>query len=542
MLTAVMMMSGVNNRLFREANTFSTGRREGEKRGRRRGKRSPPPEQAGLPPHCCQDSAPDNTSFCLSLSEDFPVGAMECLKNCCKNLMRRRQKECETQVINLKVPPITAAVTSGERRRRPSDDYLLSKLPPDGRDVPFVLPTFRASYIQPSGARFPSLQSGPQSSARSTYAERKAELAGADRFTFNPESCLHPGQLTDYVSPGSARRNTLKIQHLRGPGLTLTDGHQRLCSSMFDLSSPQSDMKRFSSTSSVFSGVSSTKGSVESSLDSITLSGDEQDLGKVCVRLSYQEAVEQVWITLVQCSELSVPADGPDLQKIGLKGIITVPKPIQFKSSVKDCGQEVSFMETFVFPLPLQLLLGRVLLLRLQTHLPKTRTVAEGALSLRDLGPEEGEHWLVLSPPSKSSVSHSELHLTTCFQPVNGRIQLQILAAQNLPPSASPLSQGFFVKAEMHQLGPVTKKKTRVLKASAGQCTWTETFHFQLVSFDQACSLSVKLYSRSSLRRKQCLGQIQLGFDSSAPEAVAQWTDTMAHPEKVVAVWHRLSH
>ncbi|KAM9777661.1 LOW QUALITY PROTEIN: tandem C2 domains nuclear protein [Neosynchiropus ocellatus] len=540
MLTAVMMMSGVNNTLrseeFREADAF-TGRREGEERGvGRRGvvKRSPPCELAGLPRHFCRDSAPDHTAFCLGLSEASPVRAMECLKNCCKNLMRRRHKECETQVINLKVPPITAALTSGEKRR-PSDDYLLSKLPPDGRDVPFVLPTFRASYIQPSGA-------GLQSSARSTYAERKAELAGADHFTFNPESCLHPGQLTDYISPGSARRNTLKIQHLRGPGLTLTDGPQRLCSSMFDLSSPQSDMKRFSSSSSVFSGASSTKGSVESSLDSITLSGDEQDLGKVCVRLSYQEAVEQVWITLVQCSELSIPADGPDLQKIGVKGIITVPKPIQFKSSIKDCGQDVSFMETFVFALPLPLLLGRVLLLRLQTHRPKIRTVAECALSLRDLGPEEREHWLDLSPPSKSSVSHSELHLTTCFQPVNGRIQLQILAAQNLPPSASPLSQGFFVKAEMHQLGPVTKKKTRVLKASAGQCMWAETFHFHLVAFDQACSLSVKLYSRSSLRRKQCLGQIQLGLDSPAPEAVEQWKDTMAHPEKVVAVWHRLSH
>lgn len=34
--------------------------------------------------------------------------------------------------------------------------------------------------------------------------------------------------------------------------------------------------------------------------DSITLSGDERELGKVCVRVSYQEAVEQVWITLVQ--------------------------------------------------------------------------------------------------------------------------------------------------------------------------------------------------------------------------------------------------
>lgn len=140
---------------------------------------------------------------------------------------------------------------------------------------------------------------------------------------------------------------------------------------------------------------------------------------------------------------------------------------------------------------------------------------------------------------------HSELHLTTCFQPVNGRIQVQVLAAQNLPVSSSPLTQGtckihicifqyltpkisscvalmvtclllhlsseaFFVKVEMTQLEEVTKKKTRVLKASGGQCQWAETFHFHLATLDHAYSLSVKLYSRSSVRRKQYLGQVSL--------------------------------
>lgn len=37
-------------------------------------------------------------------------------------------------------------------------------------------------------------------------------------------------------------------------------------------------------------------------IESITLSGDERDRepGKVCVHLKYEEAVEQVWITLVK--------------------------------------------------------------------------------------------------------------------------------------------------------------------------------------------------------------------------------------------------
>ncbi|KAM8914755.1 tandem C2 domains nuclear protein [Spinachia spinachia] len=470
---------------------------------------------------------------------------MECLKDCCKKFTKKKGRELETQVIALKMPPKASRWEPDGEKMGVSEDYLMSKLPPDGRDVPFVLPTFKASYIQPRGSRYPNLQSGPQSSARCMYAERKAELLASSQFTYSPESSLHRGRLAEYVSPGSSRRGTPRSRDSgsQSPGWTLNvGGEQQLSNSMFDLSSPQNHMQRFDSASSVLSSTSSTIGSIESSLDSITLSGDERELGKVCVRVNYQEALEQVWITVVQCSDLNFFPDGVEPQKIGFKGIITIPKPIHFKSSIKDYCQDVSFMETFVFALHLQQLRCSALVLRLQTHNPKKRTVAECVLSLRQLASQETAHWLELNPPSKASVCHSELHLTTCFQPVNGRIQFQVLAAQSLPTSSSPLTQAFFVKVEMQQLGrPVMEKKTRVLKASGGQCRWAETFQFFLASLDHACSLSVKLYSRSSVRRKQCHGQVHLGFDSPVPEAVEQWKDTMAHPEKVVSAWLPLS-
>ncbi|XP_072221640.1 tandem C2 domains nuclear protein isoform X2 [Leuresthes tenuis] len=416
---------------------------------------------------------------------------MECLKNCCKNFMKKKENEQETQVITLKIPTNNEAALRdklGEGRMGDKEDYFLSKLPPDGREVPFVLPTFKPSYIQPRGSNFPNLQPGPQSW-------------------------------------------TLK-----------QEGKRQLSSSMCDLNSPQNHMQRYDSTSSTFSSASSTMDSIDSSMESIALFGDEHELGKVCVRLNYHEDLEQVWITLVQCSDLNLHPDGAEQQKFGFKAIITIPKPIQFKSSVKEYSQDVSFMETFVFALRLQQLRRSTLHLRLQTHNPKKRTVAECVLSLRQLGPEESEHWLELNSLSKSSVCHSELHLGTCFQAVNGRIQLQVLAAQNLPPSSSPISQVFFVKVELHQLGKVlTKKKTHALKASGGQCKWAETFYFLLASLEHACSLSLKLCSRSSVRRKQCLGQVHLGVDSPLPKAVEQWKDTMSHPEKVVKTWHRLS-
>lgn len=466
---------------------------------------------------------------------------MECVKNCCKTFTRK--KEPERQVITMKLPPQDPVQQQPVERTGSPEDYLLSKMPPDGRKVPFVLPTFKASYIQPRGQLFPNLQPGPQSSARCTYAERKAELLGSGQFTYSPESILHQVQTTEYGSPGSSRRSTVKSRPSHSPrGRSLKPSEQKLSSSMFDLSSPQSRIQRFDSASSVFSSASSMKDSVDSSHDSIALSGDERELGRVCVRVSYQEPLEQVWITLVQCSDFSLTLDGGEPQKIGFKGIITVPKPIQFKSSVKTYQQDVTFMETFVFSLRLQQLRCSALVLRLQSHSSRRRTVAECVLSLRTLGPLETEHWLDLNSPSKSSVYHSELHLASCFQPVNGRIQLQILSAQNLPPSSSPLTQAFFVKAELHQNNHVVMtRKTKALKTNGGMCEWKETCHFLLESLDQASSLTVRLYSRNSVRRKQCLGQIVLGFDSPVTEAVDQWKDMMAHPEKVVTTWHHLS-
>lgn len=62
-------------------------------------------------------------------------------------------------------------------------------------------------------------------------------------------------------------------------------------------------------------------------------------------------------------------------------------------------------METFVFTLRLQQLRCSALVLRLRTHGPRKRTVAEAVLSLRQIGSEETERWLHLSPLSKSSVS-----------------------------------------------------------------------------------------------------------------------------------------
>ncbi|XP_032143509.1 tandem C2 domains nuclear protein isoform X2 [Sapajus apella] len=392
----------------------------------------------------------------------------------------------------ISVPPLNSV--SVKPQFGCTEDYLLSKLPSDGKEVPFVVPKFKLSYIQ------------PRTQGTTSHLE---ELEVCDLRTNK-----HPG------SPG-------------------------LSKSMFDLtSSSQRFIQRHDSLSSVPSSSSSRKNSQGSnrSLDTITLSGDERDFGRLNVRLFYNSSVEQIWITVLQCRDLSWPSSYGDTPTVSIKGILTLPKPVHFKSSAKEGSNAIEFMETFVFAIKLQSLQTAGLVFKIQTQTPRKKTIGECSLSLRTLSTQEMDYSLDITPPSKISVCHAELELGTCFQAVNSRIQLQILEAQYLPSSSTPLPLSFFVKVGMFSSGElIYKKKTRLLKASNGRVKWGETMIFPLIQSEKEIVFLIKLYSRSSVRRKHFVGQVWISEDSNNIEAVNQWKETIINPEKVVIKWHKLN-
>lgn len=62
-------------------------------------------------------------------------------------------------------------------------------------------------------------------------------------------------------------------------------------------------------------------------------------------------------------------------------------------------------METFVFAIKLQLLQTARLLFKVQAHTPRKKTIGECGLPLRGLSSQETDNWLMIAPPSKTSVS-----------------------------------------------------------------------------------------------------------------------------------------
>ncbi|XP_051682416.2 tandem C2 domains nuclear protein isoform X3 [Oryctolagus cuniculus] len=422
--------------------------------------------------------------------------ATEFIKSCCRGCFYGEPEKhsfsgerdlkaavSDGQRTTICTPPLTSV--SVKPQIGCTEDYLLSKLPSDGKEVPFVVPKFKLSYIQPRTQGTLSHLEGLEGSARASFGDRKVELSS---------SCQHgtydvynPFYMYQHVSPdlsrrfpphSEAKRLYGSVCDLRASKLPSPSGLSR---SMFDLtSSSQRFLQRHDSLSSVPSSSSSRKNSQGSnrSLDTITLSGDERDLGRLSVRLFYNSSLEQIWITVLQCRDLSWPSSCGEAPTVSVKGTLTLPKPVHFKSSVKQ----------------------------------------------------------------GSRVCHAELQLGTCFQAVNSRIQLQILEAQYLPSSSTPLTLSFFVKVGMFSSGElIYKKKTRLLKASSGRVKWGETMIFPLIQNEKDIVFLIKLYSRSSVRRKHFVGQIWISEDSNNIEAVNQWKETIINPEKVVIKWHKLN-
>lgn len=459
-----------------------------------------------------------------------------------------KESEAKSKTSIVEKPPLSAV--SVKRQVGCSEDYLLAKLPSDGREVPFVVPQFKLTYIQPQNLGSLSHVGEIQGLASVSIRDRKAELSNIYQQGPHGDTVYNPFYRQQHISPDLTRRFPEKSDvRLYGSVCDLRSstlpGSSGLSHSLFDLSNPPHRViQRYDSVSSVPSSTSSKKDSQGSnkSLDTITLSGDERDFGRMNVKLCYVPSAEQIWITVLHCKDLSWPSSCGENPYITVKGILTLPKPVHFKSSAKEGSNDIEFMETFVFTIKLQILQTVKLVFKIQTQAPRKKTIGECALPLRELNAQESDYWLDIMPPSKVSVCNAELQIGVCFQAINSRIQLQILEAQSLPSSSTPLSLNFFVKVSMFSTeGLVYKKKTRLLKPTNGRVKWGETMIFPVSQNEQGINFLIKLYSRTSVRRKHFLGQVWLSSNSSSNEAANQWRDAIINPEKVTIKWHNIN-
>lgn len=104
---------------------------------------------------------------------------------------------------------------------------------------------------------------------------------------------------------------------------------------------------------------------------------------------------------------------------------------------------------------------------------------------------------------------------------------------------------GFFVKVAMFSSGElIYKKKTRLLKASNGRVKWGETMIFPLIQNEKEILFLIKLYSRSSVRRRHFVGQVSREFLSWIlslyfPIYLSSWL-TKEIKDKIEVEWSKI--
>ncbi|NWX74420.1 TAC2N protein, partial [Alca torda] len=140
--------------------------------------------------------------------------ATECIKNCCQwcfcvekekndfSMVQESEAVAASKPTIVEKPPLSSV--SVKRQVGCSEDYLLSKLPLDGQEVPFVVPPFKLAYVQPKNLPSASHAGGIQESARASFGDRKAELHGV--YQWPRYDVYNPFYLEHRVSPDLIRR------------------------------------------------------------------------------------------------------------------------------------------------------------------------------------------------------------------------------------------------------------------------------------------------------------------------------------------------
>ncbi|XP_068608144.1 synaptotagmin-14 [Brachionichthys hirsutus] len=191
-------------------------------------------------------------------------------------------------------------------------------------------------------------------------------------------------------------------------------------------------------------------------------------------------------------------------------------------------------------------------------------TVGESQVSLSDMTCSESAS----SFQSASQTSTPEILVGLVYNATTGRLSVEIIKgihfknlAANKPPTVQPLlSDGLFCCLK-HLIGgqvyiirdtyvkltllnsmghEMSKCKTSIRRGQPNP-TYKETFVFQVALFQLSdVTLILSVYNKRSMKRKELIGWISLGLNSSGEEELTHWTQMKESKGQQVCRWHSL--
>ncbi|KAK7878409.1 hypothetical protein WMY93_034347, partial [Mugilogobius chulae] len=285
------------------------------------------------------------------------------------------------------------------------------------------------------------------------------------------------------------------------------------------------------------------------------------------LNLDYSPDLERVSVSVLGVRDL------PDKTRTGMDSwqihmVLLPAKKQRHKSSVQK-GDNPEFNETFRFtrvePSDLHVSAVRFRLYALGGRMSRERMMGEKILRLSELEPEGGNlqttlllqprsniksmgSQMSLSPDSASStqsLTHGgapELLLGLSYNATTGRMSVEVVKGshfRNLALNRPPDTYGRL--SLLNSVGQeISRCKTSVRRGQPNP-VYKETFMFQVALFQLSdVTLLVSVFNRRSMKRKEMVGWVSLGQNSSGEEEQSHWNDMREAKGQQVCRWHAL--
>ncbi|XP_060727684.1 synaptotagmin-16 isoform X1 [Tachysurus vachellii] len=288
--------------------------------------------------------------------------------------------------------------------------------------------------------------------------------------------------------------------------------------------------------------------------------------GDLVVVLNYRPESYKLLVTVVMAQDI------PDKARSGMDAwqvrVVLIPgKRQRYKTAVQR-GSTPRFGETFRFTrLEAPELNTSALRFRLYAlgKMNRERMMGETIYTLNKLNTERLEVTLVLEPrsnlkaldselcvsaapdgvSSSQSLSHGgvpELLLGLSYNPTTGRLSVEVIKGSHFRNLALNRPPDTYVKLTLlNSTGQeISRCKTSVRRGHPNP-VFKETFVFQVALFQLSdVTLMAAVYNRRNMKRKEMIGWLALGQNSSGEEESLHWQDMKESSNQQVCRWHAL--
>lgn len=149
------------------------------------------------------------------------------------------------------------------------------------------------------------------------------------------------------------------------------------------------------------------------------------------------------------------------------------------------------------------------------------------------------------SASSTQSVSHGgnpELLLGLSYNATTGRLSVEIIKGSHFRNFAVNRPPDTFGKLTLlNSMGQEISRCKTSIRRSQPNPVFKETFVFQVALFQLSdVTLMVSIYNRKNMKRKEMIGWVALGQNSSGEEELLHWQDMKESGNQQVCRWHTL--